>query len=63
MSGDQMTGPDAHAVAAYAHGIAANDALLRGDNAAAQVHAILALASAVDRIASIQEATVNKAVR
>jgi hypothetical protein len=58
-----MTGPGAHALAAYAHEVAASDASLSGDNATAQVHAILALASAVSRLAAVQEATSNQAVR
>jgi hypothetical protein len=63
MSDDQMTGPGAHALAAYAHEVAAIDASKNGDNAAAQVHAILALASAVNRLAALQEATASQAVR
>jgi hypothetical protein len=64
MSDDQKTSPGAaHELAAYAHELAANDASMNGDNATAQVHAILALASAVSRLAAAQETTASEAVR
>jgi hypothetical protein len=63
MSDDQMTGPSAHALAAYAHEVAASEASKNGDNATAQVHAILALAAAVSRLAAAQETSAHEAAR
>jgi hypothetical protein len=63
MSDDHKIEPGGHALAAYTQELAANDASRSGDNATAQVHAILALAAAVNRLAAAHETIANQAVR
>jgi hypothetical protein len=56
MSDDHMIGPGAHEQAAHSSS-------MEGDNETAMVYAVLALASAVNRLAAAQEAIANEAVR
>ena len=55
MSDDHMIGPGAHENAAHS-------ASMNGDNETAIVYAVLALASAVNRLAAAQEVIANEAV-
>jgi hypothetical protein len=53
MSDDHMIGPGAHEQAAHSSS-------MEGDNETAMVYAVLALASAVNRLAAAQEVIANK---
>ena len=55
MSDDHMIGPGAHEQAAHSSS-------MEGDNETAMVYAVLALASAVNRLAAAQEVIANEAV-
>jgi hypothetical protein len=56
MSDDHMIGPGAHEKAAHSSS-------MEGDNETAMVYAVLALASAVNRLAAAQEVVANETVR